>query len=74
MAKLVGGLNIGLYGVVILVTLLAFHVSLRLLVVGCMCAALTVGMYAAPMAAMVRLINFPSWLKFDILQLILVLT
>ncbi|ONK63342.1 uncharacterized protein A4U43_C07F14060, partial [Asparagus officinalis] len=51
-AKLAGGLNIGMFGAVFLVTLLAFHGSLRLLITGCICAALTVGMYAAPMAAM----------------------
>jgi len=55
-AKLVGILNIVLYGLVILVTMLAFRGSLRLLIIGCMCAVLTVGMYAAPMAAMVGFI------------------
>nr|UJT76408.1 bidirectional sugar transporter SWEET16 [Hemerocallis fulva] len=50
--RLVGILNVGVFGMVILVTILALHGNLRLLVVGCMCAGLTVGMYAAPMAVM----------------------
>lgn len=53
MAKVVGILNIGCFGAVVLITLLAIHGSVRLLVVGFVCAALTVGMYASPMAAMV---------------------
>lgn len=53
MAKLVGMLNVCFFGAVVVVTLLSVHASMRLLVVGCLCAALTVGMYASPMAAMV---------------------
>lgn len=53
MAKLVGMLNVGFFGAVVVVTLLSVHASMRLLVVGFLCAALTVGMYASPMAAMV---------------------
>ena len=54
MIKLVALLNIGSLGVVIAVTLLAIHGSLRLLVLGFMCAGLTLGMYASPLGAMVR--------------------
>ncbi|RWW77034.1 hypothetical protein BHE74_00014833 [Ensete ventricosum] len=53
MAKLVGMLNVGFFGAVVVVTLVSVHASRRLLVVGFLCAALTVGMYASPMAAMV---------------------
>ncbi|XXG84275.1 hypothetical protein AAC387_Pa10g1823 [Persea americana] len=52
MIKLVALLNIGSLGVVIAVTLLAIHGSLRLLVLGFMCAGLTLGMYASPLGAM----------------------
>ncbi|RZR93557.1 hypothetical protein BHM03_00022107 [Ensete ventricosum] len=52
MAKLVGMLNVGFFGAVVVVTLVSVHASRRLLVVGFLCAALTVGMYASPMAAM----------------------
>nr|XP_010921651.2 bidirectional sugar transporter SWEET16 [Elaeis guineensis] len=52
MAKFVAILNVGFLGLVILVTLLAIHGSHRLTVIGSMCAALTVGMYASPLAAM----------------------
>lgn len=53
MIKLVAILNVGLLGAVILITLLAIHGRLRLLVIGFMCAGLTLGMYASPMVAMV---------------------
>ncbi|XP_017697409.2 bidirectional sugar transporter SWEET16-like [Phoenix dactylifera] len=52
MAKLVAVLNVGFLGLVILVTLLAIHGSVRLTVIGFLCAALTVGMYVSPLAAM----------------------
>uniref|UniRef100_A0A1D1YY47 Bidirectional sugar transporter SWEET n=1 Tax=Anthurium amnicola TaxID=1678845 RepID=A0A1D1YY47_9ARAE len=52
-ARLVALLNVGFLGAVILVTRLAIHGNMRLLVVGSMCSALTVGMYASAMAAMV---------------------
>ncbi|KAK8946437.1 Bidirectional sugar transporter SWEET16 [Platanthera zijinensis] len=51
-AKLVGLLNVGVLGAVILVTLSAVHGRRRLLLMGSLCAALTVGMYAAPLSAM----------------------
>ncbi|XP_039135949.1 bidirectional sugar transporter SWEET16-like [Dioscorea cayenensis subsp. rotundata] len=60
MAKVVGILNIGCFGAVVLITLLAIHGSVRLLVVGFVCAALTVGMYASPMAAMSMVIRTKS--------------
>lgn len=52
MIKLAAGLNIGLMGILMMVILLAIHGRMRLIVVGSMCAGLTVGMYAAPLAAM----------------------
>lgn len=54
MAKFVAILNVGFLGLVILVTLLAIHGSVRLILIGFMRAALTVGMYASPLAAMVN--------------------
>ncbi|XP_010259507.1 PREDICTED: bidirectional sugar transporter SWEET16-like isoform X2 [Nelumbo nucifera] len=51
--KLVALLNVGCLGLVIAVTLLAIHGSLRLTVVGFLCAGLTLGMYASPLVAMV---------------------
>ncbi|XP_026453758.1 bidirectional sugar transporter SWEET17-like [Papaver somniferum] len=50
--KLVGILNVGFYGAVLLITLLATHGSLRLTVVGFICAGFTLGMYGAPLGAM----------------------
>ncbi|KAH7681717.1 Small GTPase superfamily ARF/SAR type protein [Dioscorea alata] len=43
MAEVVGILNIGCFGAIVLITLLAIHGSVRLLVAGFVCAALTVG-------------------------------
>ncbi|THU57850.1 hypothetical protein C4D60_Mb03t07930 [Musa balbisiana] len=60
MAKLVGMLNVGFFGAVVVVTLLSVHASMRLLVVGFLCAALTVGMYASPMAAMSTVVKTKS--------------
>ncbi|KAI3936387.1 hypothetical protein MKW98_000661 [Papaver atlanticum] len=50
--KLAGILNVGFYGAVLLITLLATHGSLRLTVVGFICAGFTLGMYGAPLGAM----------------------
>ncbi|RZC53089.1 hypothetical protein C5167_011956 [Papaver somniferum] len=50
--KLVGILNVGFYGAVVLITLLATHGSLRLTIVGFICAGVTLGMYGAPLGAM----------------------
>ncbi|XP_073311901.1 bidirectional sugar transporter SWEET16-like [Primulina huaijiensis] len=58
--KLVAAINIGFLGAVILVTQLAFHGSLRLTLIGILCAALTIGMYAAPLAAMKTVIQMKS--------------
>ncbi|KAI3995419.1 hypothetical protein MKX01_025629 [Papaver californicum] len=58
--KLVGILNIGFYGAVLLVTLLATHGSLRLTVVGFICAGLTLGMYGAPLGAMKNVVTTKS--------------
>ncbi|CAD5181348.1 unnamed protein product [Musa acuminata subsp. malaccensis] len=60
MAKLVGMLNVCFFGAVVVVTLLSVHASMRLLVVGFLCAALTVGMYASPMAAMSTVVKTKS--------------
>ncbi|XP_026460095.1 bidirectional sugar transporter SWEET16-like isoform X2 [Papaver somniferum] len=58
--KLAGILNVGFYGAVLLVTLLATHGSLRLTVVGFICAGLTLGMYGAPLGAMKNVIATKS--------------
>ncbi|CAL5330171.1 unnamed protein product [Camellia sinensis] len=50
--KLVAIFDVGFLGAVIAVTLLAIHGSLRFTFVGILCAALTIGMYAAPLAVM----------------------
>ncbi|KAL3573436.1 hypothetical protein D5086_024049 [Populus alba] len=60
MAKLVAILNVGFLGVVIAVALLAIHENLRITFVGILCAALTIGMYAAPLSAMRRVIKTKS--------------
>ncbi|KAL7235256.1 hypothetical protein ACSBR1_018699 [Camellia fascicularis] len=52
--KLVAIFDVRFLGEVIAVTLLAIHGSLRFTFVGILCAALTIGMYAAPLAVMVR--------------------
>ncbi|PSS03043.1 Bidirectional sugar transporter like [Actinidia chinensis var. chinensis] len=57
---LVGVLNIGFLGCVMLVTLLAIHGNLRLTFVGIVCAALTIGMYAVPLSAMRTVIKTKS--------------
>ncbi|KAF3322765.1 Bidirectional sugar transporter SWEET16 [Carex littledalei] len=59
MLKLVAAV-IAFLALVVLITLFAFHGSIRLLVVGVLCAALTIGMYAAPMAAMTTVIKIRS--------------
>ena len=53
MVKLVLAVNAGFLAAVIAVTLAALHGRVRLLAVGVLCAALTIGMYAAPLGAMV---------------------
>lgn len=57
MAKFVALLNVGFLGAVIMVALLAIHGNLRITFVGILCAALTIGMYAAPLSAMVSFTN-----------------
>ncbi|CAL4939294.1 unnamed protein product [Urochloa decumbens] len=52
MVKLVLAVNVGFLAAVVLVTLTALHGGARLLAVGVLCVALTIGMYAAPMGAM----------------------
>ena len=52
--KLVALLNVGFLGLVIAVTFLATPGSVRLTVVGILCAGLTIGMYASPLSVMVR--------------------
>ncbi|RZC53093.1 hypothetical protein C5167_011946 [Papaver somniferum] len=51
--KLAGIVNVGFYGAVLLITLLATHGGLRLTVVGFICAGFTLGMYGAPLGVMV---------------------
>jgi len=53
MAKLVLAVNVGFLAAVVAVTLAALHGGARLFAVGLLCAALTIGMYAAPLGAMV---------------------
>jgi hypothetical protein len=53
MLKLVLAVNVGFLAAVVVVTLAALHGGVRLLAVGVLCAALTIGMYAAPLGAMV---------------------
>ncbi|KAF7049024.1 hypothetical protein CFC21_057640 [Triticum aestivum] len=52
MAKVVVGVNICFFAAVVLVGLVALHGAVRLFAVGVLCSALTIAMYAAPMAAM----------------------
>ncbi|XP_052146505.1 bidirectional sugar transporter SWEET16 [Oryza glaberrima] len=52
MVKVVLAVNVGALAAVVAVALVALHGGVRLFVVGVLCAALTIGMYAAPMAAM----------------------
>ncbi|KAM0872503.1 hypothetical protein ACQ4PT_038687 [Festuca glaucescens] len=58
MAKVVLAVNVCFYATVVLVGLLALHGAVRLFAVGMICSALTIGMYAAPMAAMVSTATF----------------
>lgn len=53
-AKLVAILDIGFLGSVIAVTLLLLDRNLQLTFTGILCSALTIGMYASPLAAMVK--------------------
>ncbi|PPS20439.1 hypothetical protein GOBAR_AA00123 [Gossypium barbadense] len=52
-AKLVCVVNVGVLGTVTAVTLFAVHKNTRLTFVGILCTALTIGMYASPLSAMV---------------------
>ncbi|KAL3516011.1 hypothetical protein ACH5RR_022913 [Cinchona calisaya] len=58
--KLVAIVDVGFFGVVIAVTLLALHGSVRLTLVGLVCAGLTIGMYASPLAVMRTVIKMKS--------------
>ena len=53
MVKLVLAVNVGFLAAVVVMTLAALHGGARLLAVGVLCTALTIGMYAAPLGAMV---------------------
>ena len=68
MAKFVAILNVGFLGAVIMVALLAIHGNLRITFVGILCAALTIGMYAAPLSAMVSFTNQSLQLEFPLKQ------
>ncbi|KAG9443837.1 hypothetical protein H6P81_015177 [Aristolochia fimbriata] len=50
--KLVVAMDVAFLGAVVAVTLFVLHGSQRVLVVGFLCAGLTLGMYGSPMAAM----------------------
>ncbi|XP_062215643.1 bidirectional sugar transporter SWEET16-like [Phragmites australis] len=52
MAKLVLAVNVGFLAAVVVVVLVSLHGGVRLFAVGLLCAALTIGMYAAPLGAM----------------------
>uniref|UniRef100_A0ACD5XLE6 Uncharacterized protein n=1 Tax=Avena sativa TaxID=4498 RepID=A0ACD5XLE6_AVESA len=60
MAKVVLAVNVCFFAAVVLVGLLALHGAVRLFAVGMVCAALTIGMYAAPMAAMMTVVKTKS--------------
>ncbi|XP_065631682.1 bidirectional sugar transporter SWEET17 [Quercus suber] len=59
-AKLLALLNVGFLGLVIAVTLLAIPGSVRLTVVGILCAGFTIGMYASPLSVMRMVIKTKS--------------
>lgn len=63
--KLVGIFDVFFLGTVIGVTLGAIHGSLRLTIVGIICAVLTIGMYAAPLSSMVIISPFSFPLFFS---------
>lgn len=50
--KLAGILNIGFLGALVVIVLVAVHGEIRLTILGFICAGLTLGMYASPLAAM----------------------
>jgi solute carrier family 50 protein (sugar transporter) len=56
MGKLVLAVNVGFLAVVVAVALLALHGGARLDAVGLLCAAITIGMYAAPLGSMVSIL------------------
>lgn len=60
MAKVVVAVNVAFLAAVVAVALLALHGGARLFAVGLLCAALTVGMYAAPLGAMVSILYTPQ--------------
>ncbi|KAL5565995.1 hypothetical protein UlMin_029159 [Ulmus minor] len=71
--KLVAILDVGFLGFVIAVTLLAVREDIKLTFVGLLCAAFTIGMYAAPLSIMGMVIKMksveymPFWLSFFLL-------
>ncbi|KAL5565993.1 hypothetical protein UlMin_029157 [Ulmus minor] len=68
--KLVAILDVGFLGSVIAMTLLAVREDIKLTFVGLLCAAFTIGMYAAPLSIMGMVIKMksveymPFWLSF----------
>ncbi|XP_004230255.1 bidirectional sugar transporter SWEET16-like isoform X1 [Solanum lycopersicum] len=58
--KLVAIIDIAFLGAVIAITLVAVHGTTRLTLVGFLCAALNIGMYAAPLAATRTVIKMKS--------------
>ncbi|KAK8542383.1 hypothetical protein V6N13_137043 [Hibiscus sabdariffa] len=59
-ANLVAVLDVVVLGAVIAVTLLAIHGTKRLMFVGILCTGLTIGMYAAPLSVMRRVVKSKS--------------
>lgn len=53
-AKLFIGLDVGLFGLIALVTMLASYGPLRVQVVGWICVAVALGVFAAPLSIIVR--------------------
>ncbi|CAN4111054.1 unnamed protein product [Withania somnifera] len=58
--KLVAIIDIAFFGAIIAITLLAVHGTTRLTLVGFLCAALNIGMYASPLAATRTVIKMKS--------------
>ncbi|KAL8028939.1 hypothetical protein ABFX02_14G195100 [Erythranthe guttata] len=58
--KLVGIVNVGFLGGVIIVTMVGLRGGIRLTLVGVLCAVITIGMYAAPLSAMRTVIKMKS--------------
>nr|QEM23334.1 bidirectional sugar transporter SWEET17 [Paeonia suffruticosa] len=58
--KIAGFLNVGFFGLVIAIALLAIHGKMQITFVGVICSGLTVGMYASPLSAMKTVLKTKS--------------